>query len=69
MVRGTGVESTGQGGTGHVRLESGRLEIHTGKFGFYLALHGTPNGRAQKSSHGVGPGHLLQDDDEDAHLH
>ena len=68
-VRGTGVESTGRRGTGHVGLESGRHEIHTGKFGFHLALHGTPDGRAQKSSHGVGPGHLLQDGDEEEDLH
>ena len=64
-----GVESAGQRGTGHVRLESGRFEIHTGKFGFHLALHGTPNGWAQKSSHGVGPCHLLQDGDEEEDLH
>jgi hypothetical protein len=57
-----------EGGTGHVELESGRLKIHTGKFGFHLALHGTPIGWAQKSSHGVGPGHLLQDSDEEAAL-
>ena len=34
----------GGGGTGHVGLESGRPEIHTGEFGFRLALHGPPDG-------------------------
>jgi hypothetical protein len=32
---------------------------------FHLALHGAPDGRAQKSSHGVCPGHLLQNSDEE----
>jgi hypothetical protein len=49
-----------EGELGHVGLESGRFEVHNGKFGLYLA-HGTPDSQAQKSSHGVGPGHLLQD--------
>ena len=68
-VRGAGIESTGRGGTRHVGLESGRLEIHTGMFGFHLALHGTLDGRAQKSSYGVGPDHLVQDGDKEADLH
>ena len=58
-------------GTGHAGLESGRLEIHTAELRFHLTVHRTPDGRAQKSSHGhgVGPGHLLQDGDEKADLY
>ena len=48
MVRGAGVESAGQGRTGHVVFKSGRPEIRAGEFGFHLALHGTPDGRAQR---------------------
>ena len=48
-VRGTSVESTGRRGTKHVGLESERLESRTGKFGFHLALHGTPDNRAQRT--------------------
>ena len=48
MVHGAGVESAGRGGTGLVGLESGRPEIRTSEFGLHLALHGTPDGRAQK---------------------
>jgi len=59
-----------EGETGHGGLESGRFETHAGEFCLHLALHGTPDGRAQKSSHGVCPGHLLQlqDGDEEADL-
>ena len=39
-------------GARHGGLESGRLEFHNGKLGFYLALHRTPDSRAQKNSIG-----------------
>jgi hypothetical protein len=39
------------------------------KLGFHLEPSGTPNGQTQKSSHGAGPVHLLQDGDEEADLH
>ena len=42
------MEGAGRGG-----LESGRFEIHTGEFGLHLVLRdGTPDGQAQKRSHG-----------------
>jgi hypothetical protein len=40
------------------------FEIHAGELGLHLALHATPDGQAQKSSHGIDPGHCLQDGDE-----
>jgi hypothetical protein len=47
-------------------IESRRLETHTGKLSFFHLTLQSPDGWAHKSSHGVGPGRLLQDGDEEA---
>ena len=56
----------GETGVGRRESEGVGLEIHVGNFSFHLPLHEPRDGQVKKSSHGVGPGHLLQDGDEEA---
>ena len=58
-------ESACSGGGGHVGLEGGGLE--PGKGGLHLVLHGADGG-AEEGGHGVCPGHLLEDGDEETDL-
>ena len=54
------------GGNRYFGLESERLEIYTGNLSFHLAVHRTSDDWVQKGSDEAGPGHLLQDGEEEA---
>ena len=55
-----------EGGNRHFGLEFERPEIHTGKLSFHLVVHRTSDDWIQKGSDEAGPGHLLQDGEEEA---
>ena len=55
-----------EGGNRDFGLECERLEIHTGKLSFHLVVHRTSDDWIQKGSDEAGPGHWLQDDEEEA---
>jgi len=58
-------ESACCGGGGDVGLEGGGFQ--SGKGGFHLVLHGAYGG-AEEGGHGVCPGHLLENSDEETDL-
>ena len=62
-IRGTGVEARVEGELGMLDLSPGDLRWLTSDSAW------NPRRPGSESSHGVGPGHLLQDGDEGANLH